>query len=162
MILGSVGAFLVLESRAHAEARGAHIYAAIDAIEGDRGSREAGRLETRLERLLEPAKERAGEGTVVFCGTTGFQDLAARERAVLEAVVPGAALRAYGGLTGHALETQFPLGLALAALTLDGRAKVPPFDTGRERAMTAGATTAVVTTVGHVRGEGVALLSANA
>jgi 3-oxoacyl-[acyl-carrier-protein] synthase II len=162
MILGSVGAFLVLESRAHAEARGAHIYAAIDAIEGDRGSREAGRLETRLERLLEPAKELAGEGTVVFCGTTGFQDLAAREQAVLEATVRGAALRAYGGLTGHALEAQFPLGLALAALTLDGRAKVPPFDTGRERAMTAGATTAVVTTVGHVRGEGVALLSANA
>jgi 3-oxoacyl-[acyl-carrier-protein] synthase II len=162
MILGSVGAFLVLESRAHAEARGAHIYAAIDAIEGDRGSREAGRLEARLERLLEPAKDLAGEGTVVFCGTTGFQDLAAREQAVLAAAVPGAALRAYGGLTGHALETQFPLGLALAALTLDGRAKVPPFDIGHERAMTAGATAAVVTTVGHVRGEGVALLSANA
>src|SRR6218665_2954174 len=48
MVLGSVGTFLVLESREHAEARGAHIYATIDAIEGDRGNRADGRLENRL------------------------------------------------------------------------------------------------------------------
>lgn len=38
MITGSAGAFLVLESRKHAEARGAHIYAVIDAVEGDRAT----------------------------------------------------------------------------------------------------------------------------
>ncbi len=37
MIMGSVGAFLVLEQREYAEARGAHIYATIDGVEGDRG-----------------------------------------------------------------------------------------------------------------------------
>src|SRR3546814_790871 len=51
MMMGSVGAFLVLESRAHAEARGAHVYATLDAIEGDRGNRDDGRLEARLGRL---------------------------------------------------------------------------------------------------------------
>ncbi len=161
MILGSVGVFLMLESRAHAEARGAHIYAVIDAVEGDRGSRDNGKFEARLERLLELAKGVPAAETVLFCGTTGFHDLAAREKAVLEKTLPGSAIRAYGGITGHALESQFPLGLALAALSLDTHAKVPPFDAGHEQVMTAGAARAVVTTVGHARGEGVALLSAN-
>ncbi len=57
MIMGSVGAFLVLESRAHAEARGAHIYAVIDAIEGDRGNRDEGRLESAFP--VSPAMPRA-------------------------------------------------------------------------------------------------------
>src|SRR5690606_4168592 len=51
MMMGSVGAFLVLEARSHASARGAHIYATVDAIEGDRGGRDNGRLEERLSRL---------------------------------------------------------------------------------------------------------------
>ena len=162
LIPGSLGAFLVLESRAHAVARGAHIYATIDAIEGDRGSREAGRLETRLHRLLEPAKGLAPTSAVVFCGTTGMHELAARERSVLEADLPGVAIRAYGGVFGHGLETQFPLGLAVAALAVAGKAKVPPFDPDHEKPMGEGARTAIVTTVGHARGEGVAVLSAEA
>ncbi|SPZ34834.1 3-oxoacyl-ACP synthase [Agrobacterium tumefaciens] len=52
MVSGSLGAFLVLESRKHASERGARIYARIDAIEGDRGSRDEGKMEKRMERLL--------------------------------------------------------------------------------------------------------------
>ncbi len=40
-----------MESRTHAEARGAHIYAVVDKIEGDRGSRDDRGLEKRLGRL---------------------------------------------------------------------------------------------------------------
>lgn len=162
MIMGSLSAFLVLESRAHAEQRGAHIYATIDSIEGDRGNRDGGKLESRLERMLEPAKEAAKQSTVVFCGTTAFGALGDREKAVLEAQLPSAAIRGYSGVSGHGLESQFPLGLALAALAVANKAKVPPFDTGFEKPMGAGAERAVVTTVGHVRGEGVAVLSAEA
>jgi 3-oxoacyl-[acyl-carrier-protein] synthase II len=162
MIVGSLGAFLVLESRAHAEARAATIYATIDAIEGDRGNRANGRMEARLERMLGEANAARGEGTIVFSGSTGFHDLAAREKAVLEAALPNAAIRGYGGISGHGLETQFPLGVAFAALALANKAKVPPFDPGKERPMKTGARTAVVTTVGHVRGEGIAVLSAEA
>ncbi|MBB3524712.1 beta-ketoacyl-ACP synthase [Rhizobium sp. 268] len=162
MITGSAGAFLVLESRQHAEARGAHIYAVIDAVEGDRGNRNAGNLEVRLERLLAPATGLAAESTAIFSGSTGMHDLAARERAVLEHQLPGVAIRGFGGVTGHTIETQFTLGLALAALAVDGKAKVPAFDAGHEAPMRAGATAAVVTAVGHQRGEGVAVLSANA
>ncbi|MGV1788927.1 beta-ketoacyl-ACP synthase [Rhizobium lusitanum] len=162
MIMGSLSAFLVLESRAHAEGRGAHIYATLDAVEGDRGRRDDGKFEARLERMLAPAKQETGEATVVFSGTTAIPDLAQREKAVLEAQLPGSAIRAYSGVSGHGLESQFPLGLAFAALAVANRAKVPPFDAAHEKPMATGARKAVVTTVGHARGEGIAVLSAEA
>ena len=162
VVLGSVGAFLVLEQRDHAAARGATIYAAIDAIEGDRGSRDEGKLEARLGRLLEPAEGLSAAETVVFSGASGLIDLARREKAVLAERLPGAALRGFAGMAGHAVEAQFPLGLALAALALDAGARLPAFDAGAEQAMAGPARHAVVTTVGHVRGEGVAVLSAEA
>jgi 3-oxoacyl-[acyl-carrier-protein] synthase II len=163
MIYGSVGAFLVLESRAHANARGAHVYASLDGIEGDRGSRDDGKFEARLGRLLDDttAGVSAANG-VIFSGATGFPSLSSRELTVLGDKLPDVPVRGYGGLFGHSIEVQFPLGLALAALALDEKAAVPAFDPDHEAGMTAPATKAVVTTVGHVRGEGAALLSANA
>ncbi|MBP1882258.1 beta-ketoacyl-ACP synthase [Sinorhizobium mexicanum] len=160
LILGSVGAFLVLESRQYAEARGARIYASIEAVGGDRGSRQDGRLEARLAELAAPAAAFEPQSTVVFSGTSGFHDLARREKNFLETTLAGRPIRAYGGLVGHGIEAQFPVGLALAALSLGHAAKVPPFDANAETVMTAPAKTAVVTTIGHARGEGVAVLSA--
>jgi 3-oxoacyl-[acyl-carrier-protein] synthase II len=162
MMMGSVGAFLVLESRAHAEARGAHIYAAIDAVEGDRGSREDGKLEQRLSRMAGQASDGDPQQTIVFSGASGLAQLSTRERSVLEDKLGGATLRGYGGVTGHGMEAQFPLGLALAALTLDGGLSVPSFDSSIEQPMPAPAKHAVVTTVGYTRGEGLAVLSPNA
>jgi 3-oxoacyl-[acyl-carrier-protein] synthase II len=160
MMMGSVGAFLVLESRAHAQARGAHIYAVIDAIEGDRGNRDEGRLESRLTRLAGHAANISPADTVVFSGASGVVELAAREKALLEKQFPGAAIRGFAGVTGHGMEAQFPLGLALAALALDGASQVPTFDADNEKSMTAPARHAVVTAVGYTRGEGLAVLSA--
>ena len=113
MVSGSLGAFLVLESRKHASERGARIYARIDAIEGDRGSRDEGKMEKRMERLLAPAKDSAA--TVVFSGASGYDGVTAREKDILEKALPNAVIRGFGGVTGHGLEAQFPLGLALAA-----------------------------------------------
>lgn len=160
MVIGSVGAFLVLESRKRAEARGARIYARIDAIEGDRGSHDDGKLEKRLERLLAPATDAAE--TIVLSGASGYVAVTQREKKLLETLLPHAAIRGFGGITGHGLEAQFPLGLGLAALALKSGAKVPPFDISAEKPMTSAARQAVVTTVGHVRGEGVAVLSKDA
>ncbi len=157
MITGSVGAFLVLESRKRASARGAKVYARIDAIEGDRGSRDDGKFETRLERLLAPAKD--GAETVIFSGASGYDAVTTRERDVLSKALPASAIRGFGGVTGHGLEAQFPLGLALAALALESGAAVPAFDPAFEKAATSAPAQAVVTAVGHVRGEGVAVLS---
>ncbi|PWE56687.1 beta-ketoacyl-ACP synthase [Metarhizobium album] len=161
MVLGSVGTFLVLESREHAESRGAHIYATIDAIEGDRGNRADGRLESRLTRLAGMASEVPAGDLLVLSGASGLPDISSREKATLEARFPGATLRGYGGATGHAVEAQFPLGLALAALAIDAGAKVPVFDAGNEKPTEKPVAHALVTTVGYTRGEGMALLSAN-
>jgi 3-oxoacyl-[acyl-carrier-protein] synthase II len=157
IVTGSAAAFLILESREHAEARGARVYATIDAIGGDRGARDEGRLEARLERMTE---EVGFEPTVIFSGASGAHDITAREKAWLGKRFSGSAVRGYSAVTGQALEAQFPLGLALAALTLGSGVKVAPFDTAAETAMSAPAASAVVTTVGHARGEGVAILSA--
>ncbi|MCO5149679.1 MULTISPECIES: beta-ketoacyl-ACP synthase [unclassified Shinella] len=158
IITGTAAAFLVLESRAHAEARGARIYATIDAIGGDRGSRDEGRLEARLERLADGAS--AGAETLVFSGASGQHGPTAREKAWLDTRFAGSPVRGFSAVTGQALEAQFPLGLAIAALTLGAGVKVAPFDTKAETVMTAAAKSAVVTTVGHARGEGVAILVA--
>ncbi len=152
IVTGSAAAFLILESREHAEARGARIYATIDAIGGDRGARDEGRLEARLERMTE---EVGFEPTVIFSGASGAHDITAREKAWLDKRFSGSAVRGYSAVTGQALEAQFPLGLALGS-----GVKVAPFDTAAETAMSAPAASAVVTTVGHARGEGVAILSA--
>lgn len=159
IITGSAAAFLILESRVHAEARGARIYAIIDAIGGDRGSRDEGKLEARLEQLTDREGFEPTE-TVVFSGASGAHDITAREKAWLDTRFAGSAVRGYSAVIGQSLEAQFPLGLALAALTLGAGVKVAPFDTAVETAMGAPAATAVVTTVGHSRGEGVAILSA--
>ncbi|THV25040.1 beta-ketoacyl-ACP synthase [Peteryoungia ipomoeae] len=161
MILGTVGAFLVLESREHAEARGAHIYAVLDAVEGDRGNRDGGGLEQRLNRIAPEAGALSAADTVVFSGASGMADLTQREKAALEDRFAGMPLRGYGGVIGHSLEAQFPAGLALAALAIDSGAIVPAFDAQNEIAQASPAKHAIVSTVGYIRGEGLAVLSAD-
>lgn len=157
VILGSVGAFLVLESRDHAVARGAKIYAEIASIDGDRGSRENGKFEQRLRRL--GADVASGHDvSLVFSGASGLSDVTSREKAVLEQDFAKAPIRAYGGITGHSIEAQFPAGLCLGALALQSAAKVPVFDADHEAAATQPADNILVTTIGHERGEGMALL----
>ncbi len=71
-------------------------------------------------------------------------------------------VRGYAGSIGHSVEAQFPAGLALAALAIDAGATVPAFDPASEAAQGGPAKHAIISTVGYVRGEGLAVLSANA
>ncbi|AKH99792.1 3-oxoacyl-(acyl-carrier-protein) synthase [Hoeflea sp. IMCC20628] len=159
MNLGTSGAFLVLESLEHAQARGAHIYARLDAVLADRGQRADGGMERRLENLADGTGASAtGADTIVFSGASGLPDLSARERAFLEARFPTTPLRTIGALFGHSLEAQFPTAMALACLALDAGSPVTPFTAGEAVAQEA-ANSAIVTTVGHVRGEGIARLT---
>jgi 3-oxoacyl-[acyl-carrier-protein] synthase II len=162
MILGTVGAFLVLESREHAEARGAHIYAVLDAVEGDRGNRDEGKLEARLGGMVPEAAALSASDTIVFSGASGLADLTQREKAHLAERFAGMPVRGYAGSIGHSVEAQFPAGLALAALAIDAGATVPAFDAAIEAAQAGPAKHAIISTVGYVRGEGLAVLSANA
>jgi 3-oxoacyl-[acyl-carrier-protein] synthase II len=74
---------------------------------------------------------------------------------------PDFAVRATGTAFGHTMETQFPLGLALAALSISRGALFPPNDpTGLEVEMSSPPTQIVVIGTGHWRGEGMALVEA--
>jgi 3-oxoacyl-[acyl-carrier-protein] synthase II len=160
LVPGSVGAFLVLESAEHAAARSAPGYARLDHVAGDRGPRDAAALEKRIASLIE-ASEAAPADLLVLSGATGLGSLGAAERAALAAAVPGAPLRAYGSLLGHAFEAHFLAGLALGAGLLSKGIMPAPFGGGGEEAAVDFAPrTALVTGIGHARSEGVALLSA--
>ncbi|WP_339761515.1 beta-ketoacyl-ACP synthase [uncultured Hoeflea sp.] len=160
MNLGTSGAFLVLESLEHAQARGAHIYARLDAVLGDRGPRDADRLETRLSRLAdETGASAGGKDTVVFSGASGYPELSSRERAFLQSRFPATPLRTVGALFGHSLEAHFPTAVALACLALDDDTPVSPFAPGEDTVASTAANAAIVTTIGHVRGEGIARLT---
>ncbi len=156
--LGSGGAFLVLESRRHAEARGAKPFAKLCRVVADRAARnEPGRIAASLEGLW--AKLKVGTGaTAIITGLTGAEPATAEERKFLERHkdIP---VRATSTRFGHLVEAQFPLGLALAALAIQHGRLFPPGDTtGAEIEMAAAPSQIVVVGTGHWRGEGMALV----
>jgi len=135
MILGSGACFLVLESREHAAARGVTPLAALAGVASDRTRRQAGSVEQALHAL---AGQLGARPDLVISGATGVKDITAEEQAALKDIAPGAAVHATGNLIGHTMEAQAPAGVALAAgLIARGEAGE-----------------ALVTSVGHWRGEG--------
>jgi 3-oxoacyl-[acyl-carrier-protein] synthase II len=158
--LGSGGAFLVIESRAHAEARGAKPFARLTNVVADLARRKrAGEVTSTLEKLWSQLGRLSDNGAI-FTGATGAEPATCEERAFLSAH-PQFPVRATGTMFGHTMETQFPLGLALAALSLSRGALFPPNDpSGFEVEMSTPPTQIVVIGTGHWRGEGMALLEA--
>ena len=158
--LGSGGVFLVIESRAHAEARGAKPFARLSSVVADRAPRKhSGEITSVLESLWSKVGARAGS-TAIITGATGAEPATAEERAFLRAH-PELPVRATGTTFGHMLETQFPLGLAVAALSLSRKSLFPPADSsGQEIEMSKQPTQIVVIGAGHWRGEGMALVEA--
>jgi 3-oxoacyl-[acyl-carrier-protein] synthase II len=158
--LGSGGAFLVIESRTHAEARGAKPYARLTNVVADLARRKhPGEVTATLEKLWSKIGK-LGDNAAIITGATGAEPATSEERAFLTAH-PDFAVRASGTTFGHTMETQFPLGLALAALSISRGALFPPNDpTGLEVEMSKPPTQIVVIGTGHWRGEGMALVEA--
>jgi 3-oxoacyl-[acyl-carrier-protein] synthase II len=156
--LGSAGAFLVIESRAHAEARGAKPYARLTNVVADLSQRkQPGDVKTTLEKLWSGLGE-LGDSAAIITGATGAEPATSEEQAFLMAH-PDFAVRATGTMFGHTMETQFPLGLALAALSISRGALFPPTDSsGVEIEMSKPPAQIVVIGAGHWRGEGMALV----
>ncbi|MGE0697472.1 MAG: beta-ketoacyl-ACP synthase [Hyphomicrobiaceae bacterium] len=161
----SLGAFLVIEERGHAERRGAKVYARVSHVRTGRCNRGPGSATQSLRDLLTRLPAAAGAGPLaVLSGASGAEPATAQERAFLgdlQAAGREVAIRAYGSLLGHGVEAHFPLGIALAALTLKNARFYPPFDaSGMEHAFASPPREVLVTGCGHWRGEALALLTA--
>jgi len=157
--LGSMGAFLVLESAEHAHMRGAKPFARLAAVRAARSDRSPDTVTATLERLWEAVAPRVRSASAAFIsGATGVAPATAEERTFLEAHAD-IAVRATGTTLGHGVEPQFVMNIALAALALSRGKLFAPSDRF-ERAMAGPLTRAVVTAVGHWRGEGLALVEA--
>jgi 3-oxoacyl-[acyl-carrier-protein] synthase II len=158
--LGSAGAFLVLESREHAEARGAKPYARLSKVVADLVQRnQPGAVTRSLQALWSQLGLPADDG-VVITGATGAEPATSEERAFLSQH-PGLVVRATGTTFGHTVEAQFPLGVALAALSVSRGALFPANDpTGFEVEKSEPPTQIVVAGTGHWQGEGMALVEA--
>jgi 3-oxoacyl-[acyl-carrier-protein] synthase II len=156
MVTGSGGAFLVLESREHAERRGARIYARIGNIESDRVRRVDGRLETRLREMATGLSDKDGV-RLALSAASGAHAATAAERRALEGKF---VLRGLTTLTGHLKEAQFPFAVALAALAVANGAPYPPFDPANETAMDEKPREALATAIGYHQFEGMALVRA--
>ena len=156
--LGSAGAFLVLESREHAEARGAKPYARLSRVIADLAARKQPGAVTRSLEGMWPKLGVSSETGYLISGATGAEPVTSEEKAFLQKH-PGYAVRSTGTMFGHTLETQFPLGLALAALSISRGALFPPNDpTGFEVEKAGAPDQIVVEGAGHWQGEGLALV----
>jgi len=160
--LGSLGAFIVVESRTHAQARGVKPIARLSAATSGYSNRANPRaIENELERLwtrVAPAVK--ATGAAVISGASGAATATAAERQFL-AAHPDLPVRATATLIGHGIETQMVMNVALAAMAVNRGKLFPPCGGASfERPMDGALKQAVVTGVGHWRGEGLALVEA--
>jgi 3-oxoacyl-[acyl-carrier-protein] synthase II len=159
--LGSLGAFLVVESRAHAEARSAACLGRLTAVLSDRCRRRPGDVEAALARMWDALADKIESGrAAVISGATGAEPATSQERAFF-ASHKDIAVRATGSYLGHALEPQFVMNIALAVVALSHGTLFPPGDdSGVEQPWDGALRQVLVTGIGHWRGEGLALVEA--
>jgi 3-oxoacyl-[acyl-carrier-protein] synthase II len=157
--LGSLGAFLVIEAREHAEKRDAKPLARLRAVVSDRSKRAPGDVTAALRRMWDKVKPQLRPGhAAIISGASGAPPATAEERAFL-AGHDDLAVRATGSYLGYGVEAQFPMNIALAAVAVGHGSLFPPCDsTGLERPMRGDLQQVLVTGVGHWQGEGLALV----
>ncbi len=160
LIMGSYGAFLVIESRAHAEQRSAKIIARLSAVMSERSSRGSDPVSPSLRTMWDRLTAKIGPGAAILSGASGSARATQGERAFLTEH-PDIPVRATGSYIGHGMEPTFPMNVALAALALSRGSLFAPRDTtGFERPVNGPLKQVVVTSAGYWRGEGMALVEA--
>jgi 3-oxoacyl-[acyl-carrier-protein] synthase II len=154
LILGSVGCFLVLESRAHAAARGVPAKARIAGVRTDRTNRAPGRATEASTRQIDALGGVAAASAVV-CASSGAPLSTAEELAFLKGL--GLPFRAAASAIGASMEPAFPAAIALAAISLARGRLFPPLESA-EAPLVGVPAGIFVTSWGLWRGESAALL----
>jgi 3-oxoacyl-[acyl-carrier-protein] synthase II len=155
--LASLGAFLVLESPEHARKRGARPHARISAVCSDRNRRQAGEIETTLNRQWDTIAALVDRAhAAVISGASGFEPATAAERRALAKF--GLPVRNSGTYIGHGIEAQFPANLAISCTVLEHGKLFAATGSGDNGDSPSPLSQLVVTSVGLWRGEGLALL----
>jgi 3-oxoacyl-[acyl-carrier-protein] synthase II len=155
--LGSMGAFLVLEAADHARARGAKPLARLAAVVSARSDRKPGAVTATLAKLWKMLPGLRGNYAVIS-GASGAGPATAEERSFLD-TLGSPPVRGTGTRLGHGVEPHFPMNIALAAMAVERKTLFPPCDPS-EQVADGVVSQAVVTGVGHWRGEGLALVEA--
>ena len=126
--LGSFGAFLVIESSAHASARGGRPLARLAAVVCERTKRTPGGSPGRSMtsgRRCKP-RHRSG-GLAVISGASGAEPVTSEERIFLKNLGE-TPVRAIGTYVGYGFEAQFSLNVAVAALAASNGTLFPAAD----------------------------------
>jgi len=163
MVMGSAGAFLILESREHAEARGVKPYARINKVVADRCTRQAGDARNVAENLFEQISDQIPAGPLpILSGCCGVQPQLTEEHEFLDGLSTHGiepVIRGVTTLLGNTLEAQLPVNVILASLAISRGAFFDPFDnSGVEKAFSGDPERVLISTWGHWRGESLALV----
>ena len=158
LTLAAMGAFVVIESREHAEKRGARPVARLTQVLSSRNLRHPGETEATLRaewKAIEPEVKKGS--AVVISGASGAEPATTEERKVLsEIALP---VRATATHIGNGMEAQFLANIALGCQAVRKGSLFPGSGSGDTgNAPAGGIRQAVVTSVGHWRGEGLALV----
>jgi 3-oxoacyl-[acyl-carrier-protein] synthase II len=156
LALGSVGCFLVIESRAHAAARGTKPYARIAGVRTDRSRRQPGEATANAAAQLQ-ALAPTLDGAAVISAASGAPVPTQEEAAFLGKL--GLPVRAIASALGHSLEPSFPAAIALGALSLAHGHLFAPLEAA-EAPMPGALAQVLVMSWGNWRGEAMALLTA--
>jgi 3-oxoacyl-[acyl-carrier-protein] synthase II len=163
-MVGSAGAFLVLEAREHAEARGRKPYARLAAVRTDQSRRRPGDVAAKLSRQFDEIAP-AGSGPVaVLSGATGIARASQEEHDLLAALIAAGrvdTVRAVATMLGTVTSAMFAASAGLAAMAISRGGFYRPVDaTGFETAVSHAPSRVAVTVTGSWRGEGMALIAA--
>jgi len=160
MALGSAGAFLVIESRAHAAARGVAPIARLDAVAVDRCRRAPGEASANAARQWDALRGRIDPAAAaVISAATGAAAATAEEAEFLASL--GLPVRGVVTQVGYSVEANAIVATALAAVALRQGRLFGPLDPS-EAPMTSKLDQAIVTAWGHWRGEAMLLLGREA
>lgn len=163
--LGSSGAFAVIEARERAEKRGARPRARLVAVESERTARKPGAAAKAGEAEFARIRPRLTAGTLaVLSGASGRGSITAEERDFLAGLAgdSGLPVRGTAAAFGHAMECAFLQNLVLAVATLERGSLFAPLEPAEALEAEFGGPVrqVLVTSWGHLKGEGMALVEA--